>query len=164
MEFAQIINSGYDLIKINVYNSFTEYFNNPLLFKIKNIDNFSTYMTKIHALYGNSYKYLILFVTKDSHTVGNKKYMSDIEWVYLQTRILEDNHNILVHNYKPVVKPPLDQKINLENRKEDHVIYKAEKFPLHITLLHTKNNKFQYQSTVNIISALETYQTIINFI
>lgn len=163
-EFGQVINPGYDPTKNHVYESFYEYYQNPILTKIKNVNKFSVYMTKIHSLLGNAYRYLILFVPEDVNNTGTEKRMNDLEWFSLQTRTLEDQHNLKSHSYHVRLTPHLGQKINIQTRDENKSIYTAEKFPLMVTLLHTrKNNSYQYQSIGTIVSALETFQTIINF-
>ena len=159
-----MINPSYDPTKNHVYDAFVDYFNNPTLYKIKNVNEYSMYMVKIHAMLGNAYRYLIVFIPSDFEKVGTKKILQDCEWVSLQTRTLEDHHSIPPHTYPAGLRPPLDQKIKVHNRSMEHSIYKAEKFPLDITLLHTrKNHLHQYHPTGSIISALETFQTIINF-
>lgn len=163
-EFGQVINPYYDPSKNNVYKSFYEYYQNPILTKIKNVNDFSVYMTKIHSLLGNAYRYLILFVSMDANNIGTEKSMNELDWVSLQTRTLEDHHNLKPHSYNVRITTDLGQKINIKSRDEKKSIYNAEKFPLMITLLHTrKNNSYQYQPTGTIVSALETFQTIINF-
>ena len=164
MEFGQVINPQYDPSKNNIYEAFTEYFGNPVLTKIKNVDNYSVYMTRIHSMLGNSFRYLILFVERDVDMFKTTKNMIDIEWISLQTRTLEDWHDLKQHTYNVRNMPPLTQKITIKTHNEKQSTYDAESFPLVITLLHTrKNNSFQYQPSGTIVSALETFQTIINF-
>ena len=164
MEFGQVINPQYDPSKNYIYEAFIEYFGNPVLTKIKNVNNYSVYMIKIHSMIGKSYRYLILFVDKDVNEFGTTKNMADIEWVSLQTRTLEDHHDLKSHRYQPRHMPPLNQKITIKTQNENQSTYNAESFPVVITLLHTrKKNTFQYQPSGTIVSALETFQTIINF-
>ena len=164
MQYGQIINPEYDPGKNHIYEAFVNYFNNPLLIKIKNVETMSMYMVKIHAMLGNAYRYLIIFVPMDFEKLGTEKKMSELEWISLQTRTLEEQHRIRVHNYKPEKKYPLNQKISVVERKENYSVYKAEEFPLNISLLHTRKNQLhQYNPTGCIANALETFQTIINF-
>jgi hypothetical protein len=163
-EFGEVINPQYDPSKNHVYEAFCEYYQNPVLTKIKNVNDFTVYMAKIHSLLGNAYRYLILFVHRDVNITGTEKRMNELDWVSLQTRTLEDHHDLRSHSYQVRMIPDLGQKINIETRDEQKSTYKAEKFPLIVTLLHTrKNNSYQYQPTGTIVSALETFQTIINF-
>jgi hypothetical protein len=164
-EYGQEINPFYDPNKDNVYESFSDYFNNPILTKIKNVDNYTVYMTRIHTMIGNSYRYLILFVDIDTDMLKTTKNMKELEWISLQTRTLEDDHDLKQHTYQVSQKPPLNQKIHVKTQNEKQSVYHSENFPLVITMLHTrKNNHYQYQPTGTIISALETFQTVINFI
>jgi hypothetical protein len=164
MEFGQVINPQYDPSKNSVYEAFTEYFGNPVLTKIKNVDNYSVYMTRIHAMLGNAFRYLILFVDRDVNMFKTTKNMAELEWISLQTRTLEDRHDLKSHAYNARQMPPLTQKIKIQTQNEQQSTYIAESFPLVVTLLHTrKNNSFQYQPMGTIVSALETFQTIINF-
>lgn len=164
MEFAEVINSSYDPEKNKVFESFVEYFNNPLMVKIKNVSNFSMYCVKIYAMLGNAYRYLIVLTERDFEEIGFKKHLKDIEWVSLQTRTLQEKHIVPTHSYQNNLKPPLNDKIIVQTRTEDSSTYKSENLPLVITLLNTrKNNKHQYSPSGTIVSALETFQTIINF-
>ena len=164
MEFGQVINPQYDPSKNHIYEAFTDYFNNPVLTKIKNVDKYTVYMARIHAMLGNAYRYLVIFVERDVNMFGTTKKMGELTWISLQTRTLEDQHNLKPHTYQAAQKPPLNQKINIQDRNEKQSTYHSTDFPLVITLLHTrKNNSYQYQPTGTIVSALETFQTIINF-
>jgi len=163
-EHGQIINSEYDPSKNHIFEAFTEYFNNPVLTKIKNVDNYSMYLTKIHTLIGNTCRYLILFVNKDTNFIGYKMNMDKMEWLSLQTRTLEEHYDVKTHTYIVRKTKELMKKINIQSQNETQSTYTVESFPLIISILHTrKNNSYQYQSTGTIISALETFQTIINF-
>ena len=164
MEFGQVINPQYDPSKNHIYEAFTDYFNNPVLTKIKNVDKYTVYMARIHAMLGNAYRYLVIFVERDVNMFGTTKKMDELTWISLQTRTLEDQHNLKPHTYQAAQKPPLNQKINIQDRNEKQSTYHSTDFHLVITLLHTrKNNSYQYQPTGTIVSALETFQTIINF-
>lgn len=163
MEFAEVINSSYDPKKNEVFEYFVEYFNNPVMIKIKNVNDFSMYCVKIYALLGNAYRYLIALTERDFEEIGFEKHLKEIEWVSLQTRTLQEKHNVSTHSYPKNLKQ-LNDKINVQTRTEDASTYKAEKLPLIITLLNTrKNNTYQYSPIGTIASALETFQTIINF-
>ena len=164
MEFGQVINPEYDPSKNHVYEAFSEYFNNPVMKKIKNVSNYTVYMTKIHAMLGNAFRYLILFVERDVNDTGTEKRMVDLNWVSLQTRTLDDHHDLKSHSYQVRKLPSLTKKINIVTRSEEQSIYSVEDYPITLTLLNTrKNNTYQYQPTGTIVSALETFQTIINF-
>ena len=114
MEFGQVINPQYDPSKNHIYEAFTDYFNNPVLTKIKNVDKYTVYMARIHAMLGNAYRYLVIFVERDVNMFGTTKKMDELTWISLQTRTLEDQHNLKPHTYQAAQKPPLNQKINIQ--------------------------------------------------
>lgn len=164
-QYGQIIDSGYDPTKNSTYKAFVDYFNNPIMTKIKNVRQYSVYMVKIHSMLGTAYRYLIVFVPLDGKHNGFTQSLKDCDWISLQTRTLEDRHDIpsIMHSAKP--EHPLKQKIHMTSQNTEQTEYSVDNFPLNITLLHTrKNHTFQYSPTGTIVSALETYQTIITFI
>jgi hypothetical protein len=165
MELGQVINPDYDPRKNYVYESFTEYFNNPSMVKIKDVEVYSMYMIKIYAMLGNAYRYLILFVDKDNNKIGAKKPMSSLEWTSLQTRTLQENHDIPQHIYDVRKTDTMSQKIKINTKDDQQSTYSVETFPISVTLLHTrKNNIHQYNQSGTIVSALETFQTVIKFV
>ena len=96
-KYGQIIDSGFEPEKHSVYQAFTDYFNNPTMTKVKDVDKYSMYITRIHAMLGNAERYLITIVPRD---VNNKKHtekMQSLEWVSLQTRTLEEIHRVPSH-------------------------------------------------------------------
>lgn len=163
-QLGQLINPYYDPRKNEVYEAFNLFFGNPAMEKIKNVNGFSVYMTKIHCLLGKTHRYLIVFVDQDLNPNGFSLRMEECEWISLQTRTLEENHDMKSHVFNVSRNSTLSQKIDIVSRDDEQTVYKAEVYPLIITLLNTKkNNVYQYQSKGTIISALETYQTIVSF-
>ena len=163
-EYGHVINPNYDPSKNTIDDAFSDYFNNPVITKIKNVENFSVYMAKIFSMIGNSYRYLVIFVDRDYNNIGFKQPMKNCDWVSLQTRTLPDSHNIPIHKYQPIIIPELKQKIYIKSRDEKQTIYTCESFNLTVTLLHTrKNYVMQYPNIGTIMSAIETYQTVFNF-
>lgn len=162
--YGHILDSTYDPRKEEVYSIFSEYFGNPTMTKIKNIGEYSMYMVKIQAQLGIEFRYLIIFVYKDTLVVGRREQLSKLSWVSLQTRTLTDNHDIIVHSYNPRRLQGLMKTINLTTPNTGKYIYKVEDLPLTVTLLpKEKDGDNQYTSSGTIVTALETYQTIINF-
>jgi hypothetical protein len=164
LKYGQFIDSGFDPIKTHVYDLFTEYFNNPVMTKIKDIGEYSMYMTRIHAMLGNATRYLVAFVSKNDLSIGKTDNLTNLQWVSIQTRTLEDVHKIPSHLYTARKFKPFMDKIKLTSQDEEQTVYNTPNLPLIVTLLHTrKDNVYQYQPSGTIVSALETYQTIINF-
>lgn len=158
----------YDPNKAYVYKILTEYFENPLMTKIKDVNDYSMYMTKINAMLGIEYHYIVLFVTKDDKPKGYVENMESLPWITLQTRTLSDNHDIQLHSYIPRRLTELSHKIRLQKYTERGYTYSVDSFPyLTITLLPLSKNKksgaMDYTSEGSIVTALETYQTIVSF-
>lgn len=152
--------------KENVYKAFSDYFNNPTLTKIKNVDNhYSVYMAKTYCLLSTECRYIVVIVELDQENEGSSKQLKDINWVSFQTRTLSDNHNLPPHNYNVVSKGPLLSKITRIKKDDNGSTYRCEDFPIQIMLLNTpKKNNFSYQDNGNVIAALETWETIVTFV
>ena len=146
--------------KEKMYKAFSDYFNNPIMYKIKDVNNHSMYMSKTSCLLTNECRYIICFLPKDNMDNNTKDYLSTLRWVSLQTRAIADNHDLPAHGYHPKSEGSLNTPIFRTNVTAEASTYKCDSFPLIITLLHKKSEQ-DYQSRGNIIAALETYSTII---
>jgi len=144
-----------------LYKDFDEYFNNPTLTKIKNVNGYSMYMVKTVCLLGLGCRYIIVFVQQDNNPLKTRQELISLQWKTLQTRTLQDRHDISSHGYQPIKKTPLSAHITRTNSTEKESLYSCEDFPLTVTLLHTKPGKNEYSEKGNIIAALETYSTIV---
>lgn len=159
-QYGEIIGELDDCNLSELYNAFSVYFNNPYMTKIKNVYNYSMYMSKTYCLLNKYCRYIIVFVNKNTDSLGSQKMLNQLEWNSLQTRTLADKHNLPPHNYKPTRNTILNTPIQRIKLTEKSSEYSCEKFPLKITLLHTKE-KPTYSEKGNVVSALETYETII---
>jgi hypothetical protein len=152
----------HQIIKSNIYPLFTAYFDNPICTKVKDVENFSMYACKIHAVLGIENRYLILFINRDNNSTGSQYNMNDLEWVCLQTRSMEDELKVNLHSYIPQRLKELNKKITLYHSDTKTYKYNVEEFPIEVMLLpRTKN--IDYNRSGFLINALETYQTIINW-
>ena len=150
--------------KQNIYDMFTSYYNNPKMTKLKDIEQYSMYVAKAYCLLNKECRYLIVIKNIDTNSAGYVEELKDIHWTSLQTRSLQENYDVGTINYTPSMKGPLTAQIEKTSTSKEASTYKCEQFPLLITLLHTdKKTADIYQPTGNIISALETYETIITF-
>lgn len=153
--------SDFDPQKEKLYQDFDEYFNYPVMTKIKDIDIYSVYMCKTYCLLSNECRYIIVFIYNDAMPTGTQERLSVLKWHSLQTRTLSDNHNIKSHSYQPKKQGPLNVLIKRERVTPEASMYICDTLPLKVTLLHGKNGAIEYHDRGNIIAALETYQTII---
>ena len=120
----------------------------------------------MYCLTSTTCRYIIIFIPKDNHPVGNNEYLKSMKWVSLQTRTLEENFSMTFksHGYIPEEKGPLMSKINRIQISKEASTYECVEFSLIITLLHDrKKNSDVYQSSGNIILALESWNTIITW-
>jgi len=146
----------------NTYQLFSSYLNNPLLQKTHNDEKHSFYMCKTYCLLSTLCKYIIVIVPKDNNPDNSEHKLSSLPWVCLQTRTLPTKNIKITHSYNPNSKNPLNIPIQRTKITEEASIYKCEKLPITITLLHTnKNTPISYQDKGNVLAAIETYETII---
>ena len=117
------------------------------------------YGVKINISLGIEFRYILAFVEKDLNQVGQPKDFKDLKWIVLQTRTLEDDYNIPIHDYIPRRLAELDSTIKLLDTNYN---YTVEKLPIKITLI-PKTGGMEYHSSGTLLSAIETYQTIISF-
>ena len=145
----------------DIYKAFKEYFQNPVMVKIKDVEGHSMYMCKTYCLLSNECRYIIVFVYQDVFPKSTKEYLGNLKWISLQTRTLPNQHDLPSHNYQSRREGLLNQIIHRFNKNENSSTYKCDTLPLSITLLNRPNNNNDYQNKGNIIAAIETYSTII---
>ena len=150
-------------MKEEIYKIFVEYFGDCLFTKLKNINNFTMYIARIASNLGIEYRYIIVFVEKDSEFIGVRKNLSMLKWINLQTRSLEEEYKIPLYSYIPVRFDQINDKIFLLNREENTYTYRCEKLPLSVILLGKKKDSIEYNQEGRLINAIETYNTIISF-
>ena len=170
--YGEILDSFISSEKETLYSHFVKYFNNPTMTKIDDIQKdgkqYSMYACNVISYISNEYKYIICIVDKDNASIGTVEALSTIFWLSLQTRRLpRKKYNCITHPYiaKMDDSSELNEIINRVNTLDECSEYICDKFPeLRITLLHTeKKGATSYQNRGNIISAIETYETIFTF-
>jgi hypothetical protein len=138
-----------------------DYFDNPIMTKIKNTDNQTIYMAKIKTLLLNKQRYLVASVPLNKFNIGDKKNLQNLNWQSFQTRTLDNNYNIEKHTYQVNYKN-LKQTISIVNRNDKITEYICNELNIKIYLIHKKkNNLYEYSDKGNLKAALETYNTII---
>ena len=143
---------------------FTEYFDNPVMTKIKNENNYSMYMCKTYCLTALSCRYIIVFTLINKVPINTQVHLDELKWVSFQTRTLESKIDLPSHGYIKELKGPLLEKIQRVKISPEASTYNCQNFPLIVTLLHTKQKTAEaYQDKGNIILALEGWETIITF-
>lgn len=159
-QYGQILDV-YDPNTEEMYKAFANYFNNPKMVKIKDVNKYSMYMCKTYCLLSNECRYIIVFVQEDFMPTQSQEYLEALKWESLQTRTLPDRHQLSSHGYQPKRMGLLNVGITRKEIKPECSIYTCEELPITVTLLHEKNGPNDYKQKGNVISALETYNTII---
>lgn len=168
---GKIIDNSFDPIlessKENTYKFFENYYDNITLTKTNATeDDYAIYMTKIHSLLQKDIRYIIVIVLGDKHAVGTKKQLSELNWVSLQSRVLQSlNHNIPLetHTYQLKKNTPFNEHIFAIERGDHYVHYKCKAMPIVITLLNLPNQSTEYSDKGSIVAALETFSTLVTF-
>jgi hypothetical protein len=164
MNYGEVLDVDFKPDNEYIYEMFVDYYKNPLMTKMKDIDNYSLYIAKAYCLLNKDCRYLMIFTNIDINNVGFVQELKNIHWISLQTRTFSEDHDVKIINYTPIMKGPLTAIIEKVSSTKDATSYKCLTLPLTITLLHTdKKTQTMYQQRGNIISALETYETIITF-
>lgn len=163
-----IIDPKYD----NIYDLFISYFNDPLLLKVSNINNYGVYAARIKCLL-NVNRYIIVSLPNDYIQVGSTRKLSSMKWdlMYLYSYSFAydvySKYNPPVHTYTPNNIDPYNTKIKMmdTNNSNIFVTYACTNtdFPLQIMLL-TDDGKIKYNKIGTICSAIETYKTVIKII
>ena len=157
-KYGQIINDVEE--DILLYKCFTEYFNNPKMTKIVSKEGKSIYGVKIK---GNNIdnKFIIVFINEDNLNIGRTKHLSELHWDSLQTRTLDTKYNVDTHSYEIRKYKELLHSIHKKETNEKNCSYTCEGLPLKIVLLNYKNQYHSYKEKGTLLSAIETYNTIL---
>lgn len=160
-EYGEFVDNK-STIQDDIYQAICEYFQNPMMTKIKDVNNFSMYAVKIYAVLGIEERFVIIFIPKNASKNGDVKALSVLRWVSLQTRTLENNFNLKMHSYIPKKSKILEMFIQLSKKNDESYEYIVD-LPLRIVLLtkRPKDKKMDYNQTGNLMTALETYHTVL---
>jgi hypothetical protein len=144
-----------------IYDIFSQYYDNPLLYKIKSENGVSIFGVQLPSLLLNEKRFLI--VTFNGGFFEQQR-LRNIPWTTLQVRTLTNNNE---YNHLPIFKykrkkfAVYNQPLKVTTRTKDITHYKTKKLPIEVSLLHTKGLEYEYPNEGTLISALETFQTVI---
>lgn len=158
-QYGYVIDNDLDFSKREVYQLFVNYFNNPILSKIKDEADHTLYGAKIGLLLRDN-RYLLVSSPKDTYSVGQTFKLEDIKWTILQTRTLSEDYNCNSFSYNPSKKHPYNTRIFIDKRYDHMSTYKCKDLNLTVCMLHTDNTKFQYPDIGYLAGALETYNSL----
>jgi hypothetical protein len=90
--------------------------------------------------------------------------IDNIRWVSLQTRNLNTQYpDILEQSYQLKRSPIYEKQLSIISRNKEISVYKTEDLPITVSLLHIRNQEYEYPNFGTLNSALETFRTIIQF-
>lgn len=152
-----------------IYKAFVTYYENPKLTKIEDLDNYSVYISRVYCLLGNEKRYIIVHVDRNLQNIGDEQFLQNLHWISLQARNLKDDYEYLslkLHKYQAKRGTILDAEIVKVKEDETGSSYKCTQYDtLNIKLLNKESNSIStYANKGSIISALETFSTVISFI
>lgn len=150
-------------IKEYIYRIFTEYYDNMKMTKMKDDDNFSIYMARLQCLLLNERRFLIVIVARDQFPPSYQTDLSSLRWLSLQIRNLEDEYSLPPQSYQMKRTPEFQRRLKVLKRSPEVTTYQVDDLPCHVSLLHTRNNEYEYPNEGSLISALETFRTIVQF-
>lgn len=162
MQNGTLLDSSWGNDRESTYTFFQNYFNNPILKKIKDDKLSTSYMVRIKSML-NAPQYLIVMCEKDSEKIGSLFKLSQLKWFSLQTRKLKNFYDVHEHSYLSKNRNPFNQSIECIKRTPYYTTYKTP-YKFTINLLHPEKDVYYYPNKGTICSALETYQTVIDVV
>mgnify|MGYP000138312426 CR=1 FL=1 len=157
------IDDSEDIKTYHLRSLFSSYFDNPLMTKVKDEDKYSVYMVEINTNTFRTKRYIICFAEMDSKPIKHKIRLDSLQYKILQTRTLTNAYNLNIHTYKKNRNHMFSKYvIKMVNKKNNTSEYEVENnMGVHLFLLDDKNRS--YNNSGNMLSAIETYNTIITF-
>lgn len=148
-----------------VYEAVLSHVGNPPMQKVRQKDQFGIFMVEITSMLLNEKRFMIAMLAHDNRPIGDVDYLSNLKWTSFQMRTLSEPQSLQIapHNY--IVQRGLSSTIGLQcvSRNTQISTYRADGYPIMVSLLHTRNHEYEYPNEGNLASALETFQTIIQF-
>lgn len=153
-----------DPVKEYTYQLFTAYYDNMVLNKVRDDDKFSIYMAKLQCLLLNEQRFLVAVVPKDHNPPSFTKQLNELRWVTLQIRNLEEDIRLTPQSYTTKRTLEYQRRLKVVLRDHDITTYTTENLPIRVSLLHTRGHEYEYPDEGSLVSALETFRTIIYFV
>jgi hypothetical protein len=60
--------------------------------------------------------------------------------------------------------PPYQRRLRVLSRTNSVTTYEVDELPVRVSLLHTRNQEYEYPDEGTLLSALETFRTVIHFV
>lgn len=158
---------GWEPEQDDISSLFVEYFNDPVMEKIKGGVNGDLWVCKIKSLLLNeNFRYIMLITPQDSKELGTQQKLSELNWLSLQTREMNKIIRVKEHVYNNKSSILSGFKVQKSTDDDDAVYYNCtnngKDIPIYISLLKKKNG-VEYQSNGTLVRVLETYQSVITW-
>ena len=164
-KYGEMIDSGVNLDKVNVYNFFTYYLDNPMLEKIKDVNGFTLFGCKVRSMLKKDNKYIFALIKSVKVSGITSISLQDLEWDILQTRTIEDLYNIPTHVYRSKSDEIANSQINISKKEDKQYVYTSPTYHnILITLVFSKNQTRTYSDKGTLGLAIDNFNTIISFI
>lgn len=142
-----------------------DYFKDLVFTKVvENKEGYAIYGAGVSSgLGGDKSRYVLLFVPVMYATKSRSK-IENLMWKNLQTRNLEDSYKLKSQRwFLPKDNP--DFLLTVQKRTKDYSSYESPDLPFEILLLHNprKKTEFQYRNKLALSSAIDMFETIINY-
>jgi hypothetical protein len=161
------INGNDFSIKSQIYKAVSTVYNNYMMTKTGQYDNFGVYKALVECNICTDIRYIVAIVDNDSTPIGYEVPLSELNWVSFQTRMTKNSKEFKTYYMRPRSytlpnKSILHDKITRVLETKEKTVYTTDNLPLTIEVIHnTENDTFTDKGTV--IAALELFQTVITF-
>lgn len=151
-----------DKINMNIIN---EYFKDLIFTKVvENREGYAIYGAGVSSgIGGEKMRYVLVFVPIIYANKRQSK-INDLMWKNVQTRNLVDSYKLKSQRWDYSKNIP-DLLLTIQERTKSYSKYINPDFPFEILLLHNpkKKTNYQYANKINLSSAIEVFETIINY-
>ena len=101
-EYGQMLDSNdHDMEKM--YQDFDDYFNHPIMVKIKDVNKHSMYMSKMYCLLSNECRYIIVFVVQNNDQINIERAYLTFFWYFYKTKdkdgLIRATNRLKINNY-----------------------------------------------------------------
>lgn len=145
------------------YDLIGDYYNNPVMYKIKNDTTKSMYGIQLPSRFLNQRFYVICITPP---LAENELPLKELPWESLQVRTsTSDNYSHLpVYEHRVKDNKRFEIPLEIVSRNREISVYRTKNDSiLKVSLLHSKGLEYEYNDKGTLKSALETKQTILQF-
>ena len=165
-KYGKVIDLGFNPIHLEFKKNIANYFNNPLMTKIKDdFNGCSVYAVEVKTMLFKDKRYLIINCPLDREELGKKIRLSEMDIKVLQTKEMSGIGNP-VNRCKYDVREnsrlsEFQQRIEMTNRTKEYTEYNCNSYGIKVTLIHQDKYLYEFPDVATLFTAIEKYSTII---